>query len=224
LDDLGTYALALQEGGTACKVISSNPGHLLWSGAADQAKADSTAKVLMAPDMFSGWGIRTLSAQERRHNPLGYHLGTIWPHDNDLIAAGFRRYGLDGAALQLCTAVLEAAMRFDEYRLPEAFAGYQREAFSGPVRYPVACHPQAWAAGTPPHMLQTLLGLEPDAFNHRLRVVRPILPEFIERLELQRLRVGDARVDLTFERSGGSIGVHTMSVTGQLEVQIVESH
>jgi glycogen debranching enzyme len=177
----------------------------------------------MGPDMFSGWGIRTLSTRERRHNPLGYHLGTIWPHDNDLIAAGFRRYGLDDAALRLCTAILDAAMHFDEFRLPEAFAGYQREAYGGPVRYPVACHPQAWAAGTPPHMLQTLLGLEPDALSRRLRIVRPILPDFIDRLELRQLRVGDATVDLMFERKDSGIGVHTTRLVGELEVEIVES-
>jgi glycogen debranching enzyme len=221
LADLGTYALALQKGGAPCSVIASNAGHLLWTGAADKEKAESTVKVLMAPDMFNGWGVRTLSTRERRYNPIGYHLGTIWPHDNDLIVAGFRRYRQDDAALQLATALLDAAMHFHEYQLPEAFAGYERMPFAGPVRYPVACHPQAWAAGTPPHLLETLLGLQPDGFARRLRVVRPLLPDFVDLLELEGLLVGDARIDLTFQRTSGAVEVRTDKLMGDLDLEIV---
>src|SRR5262249_36759957 len=152
-----------------------------------------TVERLLAEDMFNGWGVRTLSGNERRYNPIAYHLGTVWPHDNSLIAAGFKRYGFDDAAQKLFTGIAHAAMHFDSYRLPEVFSGFRRQDFGVPVRYPVACHPQAWAAGAMPFLLQTLLGLEPDAVGHRLRVVRPLLPLMAKHVELHGLRVGEGR-------------------------------
>jgi glycogen debranching enzyme len=163
LDDLGTYALALQGGGRPAAVVSSNAGQVLWSGIADAEKGRRTAERLLAADMFSGWGIRTLSEKERRYNPVGYHLGTVWPHDNSLIAAGFRRYGLDREARRVVAGIIEAATYFDNYRLPELFAGFSRDDYEVPVHYPVACHPQAWAAGSIPYMLESALGLVPEA-------------------------------------------------------------
>ncbi|TIO72646.1 MAG: amylo-alpha-1,6-glucosidase, partial [Mesorhizobium sp.] len=146
-EDLDTFALALEARGRPVAVVSSNPGHALWTGIADRGKGRRTVRRLMQDDMFNGWGVRTLSSAERRYNPVGYHLGTVWPHDNALLAAGCRRYGEDGAALRIFTAIVEAAMHFRHHRLPEAMAGFQRNDFQVPVHYPVACHPQAWAAG-----------------------------------------------------------------------------
>jgi glycogen debranching enzyme len=171
--------------------------------------------------MYSGWGIRTLSTQERRFNPLGYHLGTVWPHDNALILAGLRRYGFDDAAMQVFMGIFDAATHFDQYRLPELFSGYTREAMGEPVRYPVACHPQAWAAAALPFMLSQLLGLQPEGFENRLRVVRPMLPPFVDRLEIHRLRVGAGWVSLRFERTSHGSGVAVIEAKGDIQV-IVE--
>jgi glycogen debranching enzyme len=219
-EDLGTYVLALAANGRPAAVVSSNPGQALWTGIADQDKARRTVERLMADDMFNGWGIRTLSTRERRYNPIGYHLGTVWPHDNALIAAGCRHYGCDGAALQIFTGIAEAAMHFRHYRLPEVFAGFARAAYEVPVRYPVACHPQAWAAGAVPYLVTTCLGLEPDAFESCLRIVRPILPPFIDRLEMSGLRVGTGAADLQFRRTPDATEVQVLRTTGPLEVQI----
>jgi glycogen debranching enzyme len=221
LTDKGFYALALQAGKRPVAVLSSNPGHALWAGVADPEKAQRTVERLMAEDMFTGWGVRTLSDTEMRYNPFGYHLGTVWPHDNSILAAGFRRYGFDDAALRVLTGLLEAAMHFAHYRLPELFAGFGRAEYEVPVRYPVACRPQAWAAGTVPYLLASSLGLVPEAFDRRLRIVRPVLPPFVSQLEVRRLRVGRARVDLRFERaSDGSITVSVLRCDGPLHVVV----
>ncbi|HEU4642260.1 MAG TPA: glycogen debranching N-terminal domain-containing protein [Gemmatimonadaceae bacterium] len=221
IDSLDCYALALEKGNVPLRVVSSNPGHALWTGIADEEKARRTAHRLMQDDMFSGWGIRTLSAQERRYNPVGYHLGTVWPHDNSLIVAGLRRYGFDDLALRVVHGITEAAMNFTGYRLPELFAGFSRADYATPVHYPVACHPQAWAAGSIPYMLETLLGLVPDAFEKRLRIVRPMLPDFVDRLDLRDVTVGDARVSLRFQRGArGATEVSVLGVNGTLEVAV----
>jgi glycogen debranching enzyme len=223
-EEKGVYALALQANREQVAVVSSNPGHALWSGIADGDKARRTMERLMADDMFNGWGVRTLSDKERRYNPIGYHLGTIWPHDNSIIAAGFRRYGFDEAAMSVFTGVMRAAMHFEHYRLPELFAGFPEREFDVPVRYPVACHPQAWAAGSVPYMLETSLGLVPEAFERRLRVVRPQLPDFVYWLEMYDLRVGGASADLRFERAAdGALGFRVMRVDGKLDVVSDES-
>ncbi len=214
-----TYALALEAHSRPAEVVSSNPGHALWTGIADMRKARRAAQRLMAPDMFSGWGIRTLSTREARFNPIGYHTGTVWPHDNAIIGAGFRRYGFDHAARRLFTAMLEASVYFPESRLPEAFAGFSREEYGVPVRYPIACHPQAWAAGSMPFFLQTALGLAPDAFNNRLRIVRPLLPDMVDWVELRGLRVGRSSGDLRFEQhKNGDVTVEVLNASGGLEV------
>jgi glycogen debranching enzyme len=215
------YALALEAQNSPLAVISSNPGHALWSGIADSDKARATVERLMQPDMFSGWGIRTLSTHERRYNPVGYHLGTVWPHDNAIIAAGFRRYGFDEEAHRILVGIAEAAMHFTEYRLPEVFSGFARDEYPEPVHFPVACHPQAWAAGSILYLLQVILGLVPEAFEHRLRIVRPMLPTFVDRLEMQNLTVGDARTALRFERTPeGTTAVTVLETTGELEVVV----
>ena len=223
LPDKNIYALALQAGNRPAAVVSSNPGQMLWSGIADPARAAKTAEHLMSPDMFSGWGVRTLSRNERRYNPLGYHLGTVWPHDNSIIAAGFRNYGLNDEACRICDGIVSAASHFSRHRLPEVFAGFSRNQFPTPVRYPVACHPQAWAAGSVPFMIDSLLGLAPDAFQNKLRIVRPVLPASVQHLELLGLKVSDASVDIRFERKpNGEIATNVIKASGKIEVEVSE--
>jgi glycogen debranching enzyme len=220
LPDKQFYALALQDNERPAEVIASNPGQALWTGIVAAERAVATAERLMAEDMFSGWGVRTLSSRERRYNPIGYHLGTVWPHDNSLILAGLRAYGLDNAALKIFDGITRAATHFPGYRLPEVFAGFPRPDFGVPVRYPVACHPQAWAAGTVPFMLERLLGLEPEGFDNRLRVARPILPEGVDRLDLTGLRVGKGRIDLRFRRGAERTEVEVLRRDSSLEVEV----
>jgi glycogen debranching enzyme len=221
IEEEGCYALALESRHRPCRVMSSNAGHALWTGIVDEEKAGRVVHRLMRADLFNGWGIRTLSCKERRYNPMGYHLGTVWPHDNSLIAAGFRRYGYDEEASRIFVGMLEAAMEFEDYRLPELFTGFGRDEYGQPVRYPVACHPQAWAAGTIPFLVETLLGLAPDAFNKRLKIARPFLPEFINLAEFRRLRIGQASVDLRFERRrDGRLEAHVGEVIGELKVEV----
>ena len=220
LDDLGIYAMALTADKRPTRVVASNAGHVLWAGVADPIKARRTMERLLADDMNGGWGIRTLSCDEARYNPFGYHLGTVWPHDNVMIAAGFRRYGFDDAARRVVGDLFDAAMRFEELQVPELYGGFPRAEFGVPVRYPVANHPQAWGAGSVLYAIEALLGLEPDAFRQRLRIVRPMLPEHVDRLELQRLRVGDARVNLFFERRNGVVNVEVRAIDGTLRVDV----
>jgi len=225
-EELGCYVLALQADKQPARVVASNAGQVLWGGVADDERARHTAARLMAPDMSGGWGMRTLSTQARAYNPIGYHLGTVWPHDNGLIAAGLRRYGCDREALQVITPIMEAAARFELHRLPELYAGFARETYGVPVRYPVACHPQAWAAGWVLHMLQVCLGLEARAFEQRLIVRKPLLPEFVDHLELSGLRVGAARAHLRFARradaGGGQAAAEVVKVDGELRVEVID--
>jgi glycogen debranching enzyme len=215
LPDQGFYAIALQKDNRPAAVISSNPGQALWAGIIDKSKAGPLVQRLMAEDMYNGWGIRTLSTKEKRANPVGYHLGTVWPHDNSIIAAGLRAYGFDQQAVQVMDGILEAARHFEHYRLPEVFAGFSRKQFTIPVRYPVACHPQAWAAGSVPFMLTSLLGLAPDAFNGELRVTRAVLPRTVTQLELRKLKIGKGSADLRFTRSeSGAVRVEVLKQTG----------
>jgi glycogen debranching enzyme len=216
----GCYALALQKDGRPAAVVSSNPGQALWTGIADERKAHRTIDRLMAPDMYSGWGVRTLSAEERAYNPIAYHLGTVWPHDNSIIAAGFRRYGRGDEALRIFHGLFDAAFHFHAHQLPEVFCGYSRNEYEIPVNYPVACHPQAWAAGTLPFLVTTLLGLEPDAFHKRLRIAHPVLPQGQDRLDIKGLRVGKASVDLAFQRGRTGVDAGVIKVDGELDVQV----
>ena len=223
LDGLGTYAMALQGDGSPCAVVSSNPGHALWTGIVEPDKAARVVERLMAEDMFSGWGVRTLSTEEVAYNPVGYHLGTVWPHDNAIIARGFRRYGFDEAAGRLWEGIFSAATHFDGYQLPELFSGFPREPYSKPISYPVACHPQAWAAGAIPSMLATLLGLEGDAGGKRLEIIRPMLPEVVDFLDVRHVRVGEAWVDLRFKRTASERPeVEVLDRHGELEVVVLD--
>ncbi|HJT19157.1 MAG TPA: glycogen debranching N-terminal domain-containing protein [Nitrospira sp.] len=221
IEKTGFFALALQGDGRPVTAITSNPGQALWSGIAHVDKARSTVTRMMADDMFSGWGIRTLSDREPAYDPLGYHVGTVWPHDNSLIAVGFRRYGCDQAAGKVFTALFNAALLFKDYRLPELFAGTRRDEYLRPVSYPSANPPQAWAAGAVPCMLESFLGFVTEAFERRLRIVRPMLPDFVDELEVHGLRVGTAEVNLRFTTgSNQKTDVEVLRVEGPLDVQV----
>ncbi len=185
------FALALDPDGNRVDALASNIGHLLWSGIVDRSKAKAIARHLMGPNLFSGWGVRTLAEGEGRYNPIGYHVGTVWPFDNSIIALGLRRYGFKEEAARVAAGILDAATYFDG-RLPEAFGGYARARTKYPVQYPTSCSPQAWSTGAPLLFLRTMLGLEPVG-DHL--VVDPALPDTIGRLELLDIRGRWGRID-----------------------------
>jgi glycogen debranching enzyme len=191
VEDGEYFALALDTEGKQVDCLASNNGHVLWSGIADQAKAKAVARHLLGPRLFSGWGVRTLAEGEARYNPIGYHVGTVWPFDNSFIAWGLRRYGFKEEAARIASGILEAAQFFDG-RLPEAFGGYPRSQTKYPVQYPTACSPQAWSTGAPLLFLRTMLGLEPLG-DHL--VVDPVLPSEIGHLELLDIRGRWGRLD-----------------------------
>jgi glycogen debranching enzyme len=191
VEDGEHFALALDPEGGQVDALTSNNGHLLWSGIVDKSKASAVARHLLGPRLFSGWGVRTLAEGEGRYNPIGYHVGTVWPFDNSFIAWGLRRYGFKEEAAQIAAGILDAAERFDG-RLPEAFGGYERAVTRYPVQYPTACSPQAWSTGTPLLLLRTMLGLEP--LDDHL-IVDPALPTAIGRLELLDIPGRWGRVD-----------------------------
>ncbi|MFW6150514.1 MAG: glycogen debranching N-terminal domain-containing protein [Chloroflexota bacterium] len=202
LEDEGFYALALGGDGEPARSISSNPGQCLWTGIVSEEHAPKVVEHLFSNEMFSGWGIRTLSSQGARYNPLSYHLGSVWPHDNAIIGMGLKRYGFEDELNELATALYDCCRSFDYYRLPELFCGVPRSAHSVPVRYPVACRPQAWAAGAFPMLMHAILGLTPEARRSHLTILRPRLPYWLEQVEVRKLKVGEGRAGLVFERQG----------------------
>jgi glycogen debranching enzyme len=214
------YALALDRDKRACEVISSNPGHALWSGIVDDARAPVVGKRMLDDDMFSGWGIRTLSGRERRYNPMSYHNGSVWPHDNALAAAGFRRYRLAGGVITVATALFEASRHFEQARIPELFCGFARQADYGPIAYPVACAPQAWAAGTVFQLVTALLGMEADALGRRITFDSPVLPPWLRFVEMHGLRVGSAVVDVAVSRGRDGASVELIARRGDVEILV----
>jgi len=220
-EDLGLYALALDGGKRRCEVASSNAGHALWAGIAAPEHAARIAARLLEPDLFSGWGVRTLGTGEVRYNPMSYHNGSIWPHDNALICEGLARYGQVDAALALLGAAFDSSVEFDDARLPELFCGFPRRAGEGPTRYPVACSPQAWAAGSVFGMLGGCLGLALDARARRIQLRSPRLPVFVDWLRIEGLAVAGARVDLLLQRYKDSVGVEVIRREGEVEVSVV---
>ena len=220
MDDTRYYAFALQDAGRPSKAIASNPGQLLFTGIADTDKAQQVRKRLLKDDMFCGWGIRTLAASEKAYNPLDYQLGSVWPHDNALIALGLRRIGFTDALEQVFTGLFEAAKNFAHYRLPEVFDGFSKGDYNRPVHYPVACSPQAWAAGALPLLLTAAMGLEPDAPNRVLRIHQPHLPAWLSDVTIRNLRVADATVDLRYQRPSDVTLVGVLERHGDLTVVI----
>ena len=207
LDDLGTYAEALDGVGTPCRVRTSNPGHLLYCGLPSPERAARVTRELMSADFNSGWGIRTLAKGESRYNPMSYHNGSIWPHDTSLCVAGMANYGERRDVVSLLGDSFEAAVKF-EMRLPELLCGFARREGEPPVGYPVACRPQAWASGAGFMMLQAALGLTIDGWAGVIHVNRPSLPVGIERVTLRNVAVGGKTIDLTFQKTGERIAVY----------------
>jgi glycogen debranching enzyme len=219
-DELACYAMALDGDKQQADAIASNAGHCLWSGIAAPDRANRVVDRLMAPDMFSGWGIRTYAAGQPGYNPIGYHSGTVWPHDVSLIAAGFKRYGRHEEANRLVGRIFEAAQHFADFRLPELFCGFDRDQSPIPVPYPVACAPQAWAAGATFLFLETMLGLRPHADRHELELERPELPDWLQKVTVSNLRVGDGTIDLLFHRWRGGTSAEVLRKSRDLAVTI----
>ena len=223
-DDLSTYALALDGAKQPCRVRTSNAGQLLFSGLVREDRARMVAAGLMQSDFFTGWGIRTVAKGEARYNPMSYHDGSIWPHDNALIALGFARYGLKHSVEHLFKALFDAATYMDLRRLPELFCGFRREKGHGPTLYPVACAPQAWASATPFTLLEAALGLEFDARRREIRLHNPRLPAFLNEVVLRDLRLGVSSADLRVRRHGDDVSLEVMKTRGQIQVSVVLSH
>jgi glycogen debranching enzyme len=206
-EKLGTYAIALDGSKKLCCVAASNAGQLLFSGIVSVEKIASVSASLMSPDFFSGWGVRTLSSNCIRFNPMSYHNGAVWPHDNAIIAFGLSKCGLKRESNTIFEGIFDAATRLELQRLPELFCGFPREAGYGPVPYPVACSPQAWAAGAAPLLLQGSLGMDVDCLNGCITFDHPCLPSFLDEVHIQRLSVLGSHVDLIVRRSGQSTSI-----------------
>ncbi|HEY6348002.1 MAG TPA: glycogen debranching N-terminal domain-containing protein [Candidatus Angelobacter sp.] len=210
----GFYAMALDRDKKQLQVISSNPGHLLFTRILPQERARAVVQRFMQPDMFSGWGWRTMSRDERVFNPLSYHRGSIWPHDNSIAAHGMALYEFRDAALTGFTGLAQAALNFRDYRLPELFCGIQRREQDEPVQYPVSCSPQAWASGAIFLLLASVLGIRPSAPRKELTIVNPGLPDWLDYLNIRNLRIGGSRVGLDFARRGSRTFCNVVDVEG----------
>jgi glycogen debranching enzyme len=204
MDDSNFYGIALDGKGDLCRVLASNAGHLLAFGLPSRERGEAVARALESTLFHTGWGVRTLAAGQPRFNPMAYHNGSVWPHDNALCARGLARYGAKAAAVRLLQALFQAAVNFD-MRLPELFCGFPRRRGEQPTAYPVACLPQAWAAGSPFMMLEACLGITIDAARREVLIEQPMLPEGIDWIEIGDLRVGDASVSITFRRVAGKV-------------------
>ncbi|WP_019143409.1 amylo-alpha-1,6-glucosidase [Noviherbaspirillum massiliense] len=220
-EEIGTYAIALDGEKKQCKVRSSNAGHALWTGIATQERAEQVARQLLGEDFFCGWGIRTIPEKEVRYNPMAYHNGSIWPHDNALIADGMARYGLTGEAMKVFAGMRDVSLYMDQHRMPELFCGFDKRPDEGPTLYPVACSPQAWAAATVFYLLQACLGLSFDPEKPQIRFRNPQLPPFLDRVEIRDLAINGATVDLMLQRYPNNVGINVMRKEGRAEVVAV---
>jgi glycogen debranching enzyme len=222
-DELSTYSIALDGRKQPCRVRTSNAGHCLFAGIASEEHARRVAATLTDETSFSGWGIRTVATSEARYNPMSYHNGSVWPHDNSLIAAGFARYDLKEAAATVLTGLLDASLFFDLHRLPELFCGFPRRPGEAPTLYPVACAPQSWASGAVFLLLEACLGLSMLASERRLTFAKPLLPRFLQQVTIRGLKVGDARADLLLTRHDeGDVGVNVLRRDGALDVVVLK--
>jgi glycogen debranching enzyme len=217
-EELGTYVLALDGAKKRCRIRTSNAGHVLFAGAALPERAARVAKALMATTSFSGWGVRTLDSREPRYNPMSYHNGSIWPHDNAMIAAGLARYGFRREAARIFEGLFAASIHMDLRRLPELFCGFPRQRNSAPTTYPVACVPQAWATAAPLSLVQSVLGLRFDFDPPRISFHQPMMPDFLEEIQICKLALGDATADVALRRSGEDATVLLLSRRGNIRV------
>jgi glycogen debranching enzyme len=216
--ELGTYVLALDGDKKPCRVRSSNAGHALLTGIALPERAAAVVATLMLGSSFCGWGIRTIPATEARYNPMSYHNGSVWPHDNAVIAAGLARYGFRKEAARIFEGLFAASIYIDLRRQPELFCGFSRHPGSGPTFYPVACSPQAWAAAAPLSLIQSCLGLSFDPARSEVSFDRPLLPDFLDQITLRGLKIGDKSVDVALTRSGSGVVVETLARRGDIRV------
>jgi glycogen debranching enzyme len=222
-EEMGTYVLALDGHRRPCRVASSNAGHALWTGiVTDPARARRVADRLMSEDSFSGWGVRTIPSSEARYNPMAYHNGSVWPHDNALVAAGFSRYGFRDLVVRLLEGMKDASVAVDMRRLPELICGFPRRPGEGPTQYPVACAPQAWASGAVFMLLSAALGLSVDGCANEITLSRPVLPATVPLLRVTGLPVGDGSVDLLLENHPHDVGVTVLRRDGDVRVTVVK--
>ena len=208
--EIETYALALDGKKRPCRVRTSNAGQVLFTGIASADRARKVGRGLLRPQFFSGWGIRTVSSEEQCFNPMAYHNGSIWPHDNALIAIGLAKYGLSHELERVFRGLFDAATYMDLRRLPELFCGFQRRRGRGPTLYPVACAPQAWASAAPFTLIQASLGLEFDPDANEIRLRNPHLPAFLDEVYLRNLRLGTSSVDLVVRRHDGDVALQVI--------------
>lgn len=221
-EDLGLYALALDGKKRLCRVRTSNAGHCLLAGIASHDRALRTADTLLSDDFFSGWGIRTVAASEALYNPMSYHNGSVWPHDNALIAYGLARYGFKEHILKILTGLFDASIFLDLHRLPELFCGFVRRRGEGPTLYPVACAPQSWAVASVFLLLKACLGLYIDAPRGQISFSYPLLPEFLQEIEIKNLRVGRASVDFLLRRYARDVSVNVLRREGPVEIVVIK--
>ncbi|MEG6550251.1 amylo-alpha-1,6-glucosidase [Desulfocurvibacter africanus] len=221
-EELGVYVLALDGEKRPCRVKSSNAGQCLLTGIASEERARRLESELLSQEFYSGWGVRTIASDQPRYNPMSYHDGSIWPHDNALIAYGLSRYGLRKGPVRMLEDMFRVGLYVDQQRLPELFCGFHRRSGEGPTLYPVACAPQAWASATPFHLLQACLGLNVDAVARTVTLDRPELPEFIGRIRMRNLRVGQARLDLVLTRQAGDVGAYLERREGDVTLRILK--
>ena len=221
-EELATYGIALDGDKRLCRVPTSTPGHCLWTGIASEERAASVVERLLDDAMFSGWGIRTVAAGQARYNPMSYHDGSIWPHDNAISALGMARYGHVDAAGRVMHGLFDASRHFELARMPELFCGFTRRPGEGPTHYPVACSPQAWAAGAVFMLLQACLGLDIDALESSVRIANARLPRFLDHLELENIAIGDARLDMRLQREGDGVEIDVLERRGSVSVAHVK--
>lgn len=219
MEDKKFFALALDANKKQVDVVSSNAGHLLWSGIVEKNKARAIAEGLLSKDMFSGWGIRTLTKDSKGYNPISYHRGSVWPHDNAIIAAGLKRYGFNKEAGQVIGAIIEASRYFNFNRLPELFCGYDRSEFSFPVDYPTSSSPQAWAASSVPFFITTILGLEPNAHDGKV-IINPTMVKGMQYLGLNGISIGSNKINIHVKQRDLKTYTDVQVVKGKLDLEI----
>jgi glycogen debranching enzyme len=215
-----TVALALDADKSPCRVMTSNAGHCLATGLLDSGQAEALAERLTSADMFTGWGVRTLSAAEQRYNPMSYHNGSVWPHDNAVVAAGLARLEGRRGVVHILEGLLQAASQLKTGSLPELFCGFPRDKWLGPVPYPVACHPQAWSAAGIFMIVQAMLGIEVMGFERRLTIDSPVLPEWLDWIKIENLKVADGSVSLLVRRTPEVPAIEILEKRGAVRVEL----
>jgi glycogen debranching enzyme len=220
-EELGTYVIALDGAKRPCRVRASNAGHALFTGIAFRHRAERLVPNLMGTTHFSGWGIRTLAVNEPRYNPMSYHNGSVWPHDNALIATGFARYGYAAQAARVLEGLFDASTHIELWRLPELFCGFSRQPGQGPTYYPVACSPQAWSATSLLSLVQACLGLGIEVETRSVSFTHPVLPNFVSEITLCGLAIGDASIDVVLRRAGSEVAAHVLQRHGDIRLIMV---